>query len=129
MDFKQIKSNLLRNFVNKKKLTEEEKVEKFKSDLKFCAYFTVIFLLFRFFVYDWYIIPSCSMVPTLLIGDGPTFGGLMCSANIIYADLWIIGQTIPGRDKIHFVQTTQEEAKQARIEQMQMLKKADLVIR
>jgi biotin-dependent carboxylase-like uncharacterized protein len=67
--------------------------------------------------------------PTLLIGDGPTFGGLMCSANIIYADLWIIGQTIPGRDKIHFVQTTQEEAKQARIEQMQMLKKADLVIR
>ncbi len=71
MDFKQIKSNLLRNFVNKKKLTEEEKVEKFKSDLKFCAYFTVIFLLFRFFVYDWYIIPSCSMVPTLLIGDMP----------------------------------------------------------
>ncbi|MCR4600489.1 MAG: biotin-dependent carboxyltransferase family protein [Clostridia bacterium] len=66
--------------------------------------------------------------PTLLIGDGPTFGGLMCSANIIYADLWKIGQTIPGRDKIRFIQTTQEEAKKARIQQLQMLKKPDLVM-
>lgn len=66
--------------------------------------------------------------PTLLIGDGPTFGGLMCSANIIYADLWKIGQTIPGRDKIKFIQVSQEEAKQARIEQMEMLKANDLVI-
>ncbi len=66
--------------------------------------------------------------PTLLVGDGPTFGGLMCSANIIFADLWIIGQTIPGRDKIKFVQVTPEEAKAARIEQFEMLKKEDLVI-
>ena len=66
--------------------------------------------------------------PTLLVGDGPTFGGLMCSANIIYADLWIIGQVIPGRDKIKFVYTTPEEAKQARIKQSQMLKQKDLVI-
>ncbi|MDR1236092.1 MAG: signal peptidase I, partial [Holosporaceae bacterium] len=29
------------------------------------------FSLFRFFVYDWYIVPSSSMVPTLLIGDMP----------------------------------------------------------
>lgn len=66
--------------------------------------------------------------PTLLIGDGPTFGGLMCSANIIFADLWKIGQTIPGRDKIRFIQTTQEEAKTARIQQLQMLKEPDLVM-
>ncbi len=62
---------LERMFSKKEKLTPEEKRAKFKSDLKFCAWFTVIFMLFRFFVYDWYIVPSCSMVPTLLIGDMP----------------------------------------------------------
>ncbi len=56
---------------NEKELSPEEKKQKLRSDLKFCAYFTVIFLIFRFFVYDWYIVPSCSMVPTLLVGDMP----------------------------------------------------------
>lgn len=63
--------SLEKMFSKKEELTEEEKKAKFKSDLKFCAWFTVIFLIFRFFVYDWYIVPSCSMVPTLLIGDMP----------------------------------------------------------
>ena len=90
MNLEQIKSCLLKVFNNKgadnfsefdtelvekenssTELTEEEKRLKFKSDLKFCVYFTIIFSLFRFFVYDWYIIPSSSMVPTLLIGDMP----------------------------------------------------------
>lgn len=66
--------------------------------------------------------------PTLLIGDGPTFGGLMCSANIIFADLWIIGQTIPGRDKIKFVQVTQEDAVEAKRKQLELIGKSDLVI-
>lgn len=33
--------------------------------------FVFFFSLFRFFVFDWYIVPSSSMVPTLLIGDMP----------------------------------------------------------
>ncbi|MBQ7673104.1 MAG: signal peptidase I [Alphaproteobacteria bacterium] len=42
-----------------------------KEDLRFIAIFISIFALFRFFVYDYYIIPSSSMVPSLLIGDMP----------------------------------------------------------
>lgn len=45
--------------------------ESFSDDLKFIAVFVAIFALFRFFVYDYYIIPSSSMVPSLLIGDMP----------------------------------------------------------
>ena len=71
MNFSKIKSFVKGIFCDKKELTEEEKKSKFKSDLKFCAWFTVIFLIFRFFIYDWYIVPSCSMVPTLLVGDMP----------------------------------------------------------
>ena len=62
---------LERMFSKKEELTPEEKREKLKSDIKFCAWFTIVFMLFRFFVYDWYIVPSCSMVPTLLVGDMP----------------------------------------------------------
>ena len=54
-----------------KELTPEEKKKAFREDCKFIAAFIVIFSLFRFFVYDWYIVPSSSMVPTLLIGDMP----------------------------------------------------------
>ena len=71
LNLSSIKDYLKETFFKREELTPEEKREKFKSDLKFCAWFTVIFLLFRFFVYDWYIVPSCSMVPTLLIGDMP----------------------------------------------------------
>jgi signal peptidase I len=42
-----------------------------KDDIKFIAVFVVVFSFFRFFVYDYFIIPSSSMVPTLLIGDMP----------------------------------------------------------
>jgi len=71
LNLSSIKDYLKETFFKKEELTPEEKREKLKSDLKFCAWFTVVFLLFRFFVYDWYIVPSCSMVPTLLIGDMP----------------------------------------------------------
>ena len=47
------------------------KRNQLKSDLKFIAIFIVIFSLLRFFVYDYFIIPSSSMVPSLLIGDMP----------------------------------------------------------
>lgn len=71
MKVAKIKSLLKGIFKKKRALTSEEKKEKFRSDLRFCVVFTVVFLLFRFFVYDWYIVPSCSMVPTLLVGDMP----------------------------------------------------------
>lgn len=47
------------------------KKEKFKEDVRFIVIFVFFFSLFRFFAYDWYIVPSSSMVPTLLIGDMP----------------------------------------------------------
>ena len=42
-----------------------------KSDVKFILLFVLTFSLFRFFVYDYFIIPSSSMAPSLLIGDMP----------------------------------------------------------
>jgi signal peptidase I len=41
------------------------------SDTRFVIVFITTFCLARFFVYDYYIVPSSSMVPTLLIGDMP----------------------------------------------------------
>lgn len=52
--------------------SDKEKEEPtLKEDIKFIVIFVAIFALFRFFVYDYYIIPSSSMVPSLLIGDMP----------------------------------------------------------
>lgn len=48
-----------------------EKKSSFREDVKFIIIFVAIFSLFRFFVYDYFIIPSSSMVPSLLIGDMP----------------------------------------------------------
>jgi allophanate hydrolase subunit 2 len=48
--------------------------------------------------------------PSLLIADGPTLGGFICAINVINADLWRIGQAIPGSDKIVFEQVTPERA-------------------
>jgi signal peptidase I len=43
----------------------------FKEDIRFVVVFSFFFFLFRFLVADWYIVPSSSMVPTLLVGDMP----------------------------------------------------------
>ncbi|MDR1042973.1 MAG: biotin-dependent carboxyltransferase family protein [Clostridiales Family XIII bacterium] len=48
--------------------------------------------------------------PSLLIADGPTLGGFICSINVINADLWKIGQVTPGTGRIVFEQALQEEA-------------------
>lgn len=50
---------------------EKKEEPTLKEDIKFIVIFVAIFALFRFFVYDYYIIPSSSMVPSLLIGDMP----------------------------------------------------------
>ncbi|MDR1982382.1 MAG: signal peptidase I, partial [Holosporaceae bacterium] len=54
-----------------KKKQSEYNTEKFKDDIRFIVIFVFFFSLFRFFIYDWYIVPSSSMVPGLLIGDMP----------------------------------------------------------
>lgn len=51
--------------------TPEGKNSSLKDDIRFITIFVVVFSIFRFFIYDYFIIPSSSMVPTLLIGDMP----------------------------------------------------------
>jgi len=63
----------------------------------------------------------CGNTPILLIADGPTLGGYMVALQVIYADLWKIGQGTPGRDFIKFAYCTQEEAVQARKDQKEWL--------
>ena len=69
----------------------------------------------------------CGNTPILLIGDGPTLGGYMCTLQVINADLWKIGQGTPTRDRIRFVRCTQEEAVAARIAQKEMFTENALV--
>jgi biotin-dependent carboxylase-like uncharacterized protein len=54
--------------------------------------------------------------PSLLIADGPTLGGFICALNVINADLWRIGQAIPGSGAIVFEQVSPEEATRLRKE-------------
>jgi biotin-dependent carboxylase-like uncharacterized protein len=63
----------------------------------------------------------CGNTPILLIADGPTLGGYMVALQVIYADLWKIGQGTPGRDFFKFAYCTQEEAVRARKEQREWL--------
>ncbi|MDR2268282.1 MAG: signal peptidase I, partial [Holosporaceae bacterium] len=45
--------------------------KSFNENIGVPALIVLAFLSFRFFVYDYFIVPSSSMVPTLLIGDMP----------------------------------------------------------
>jgi biotin-dependent carboxylase-like uncharacterized protein len=68
----------------------------------------------------------CGNTPILLIADGPTLGGYLNPLQVIYADLWKIGQGTPGRDTFRFVYTTPEEAVEARKEMREWLTEASL---
>jgi biotin-dependent carboxylase-like uncharacterized protein len=59
--------------------------------------------------------------PSLLIADGPTLGGFICTLNVINVDLWKIGQAVPGKDKIKFEQVSTDEATKLRKEQREYL--------
>jgi biotin-dependent carboxylase-like uncharacterized protein len=63
----------------------------------------------------------CGNTPILLIADGPTLGGYLVALQVIYADLWKIGQGTPGRDFFRFAYCTPEEAVQARKAQKEWL--------
>lgn len=69
----------------------------------------------------------CGNTPILLIADGPTLGGYMCTLNVINADLYKIGQGAPGRDYISFAIATPEEAVIARKEQKELLSENSLL--
>jgi biotin-dependent carboxylase-like uncharacterized protein len=60
--------------------------------------------------------------PSLLIADGPTLGGFICTINVINADLWKIGQAIPGSGKIVFEQVSPEKATALRKEMRDFIK-------
>lgn len=63
----------------------------------------------------------CGNTPILLIADGPTLGGYVVVAHVIYADLWKIGQQTPGRDFVKLVYSTPEEAVKERVAQREWL--------
>lgn len=69
----------------------------------------------------------CGNTPVLLVADGPTLGGYMCALNVINADLWKVGQTAPSRDFFQFRMCSQEEATQARIDQVKLFGEEALV--
>lgn len=52
--------------------------------------------------------------PILLPREGPTSGGYVCALSVIYADQWILGQLVPGRDSVRFTYCTLDEAIQLR---------------
>jgi biotin-dependent carboxylase-like uncharacterized protein len=63
----------------------------------------------------------CGNTPVLLIADGPTLGGYMCSLSVINANLWKVGQGAPGRDYIQFKWCDSEEAIDERNRQKKLL--------
>src|SRR5439155_112007 len=42
----------------------------------------------------------CGDQPIILVADGPSLGGFICNATLIYASTWKVGQLVPGRDTI-----------------------------
>src|SRR5213080_2569810 len=54
----------------------------------------------------------CGDQPIILVADGPSLGGFICNATLVYASTWKVGQLVPGRDTITFKEVTIEEATQ-----------------
>lgn len=91
-----IKKGLLAFFGSSdRELTPEEKKKKFRSDMKFIGVFFLVYSIFRFFLYDWYIVPSGSMVPTMLIGDMPVVEKFRYGYS--KHSLWFSPQVFSGR--------------------------------
>ena len=78
-----------------------------------------------------YSVPGCLNIsgdtPIILPREGPTMGGYVCSLTVIYADQWMLGQIVPGRDMVKFVYCTPDEANQMRKEQNEVFQKASIV--
>jgi len=55
--------------------------------------------------------------PIIFPREAPTTGGYVCALTVIYADQWMLGQIVPGRDTVRFVYCTPDEAVQVKKEQ------------
>lgn len=65
--------------------------------------------------------PGCLNIsgdtPILFPRECPTSGGYICALSVVFADQWMLGQIIPGKDTVAFVYCTPEEAIRLRKEQ------------
>lgn len=52
----------------------------------------------------------CGDQPIILAADGPSLGGFICAATLIYASTWKAGQLVPGRDVVRFTEVSLEQA-------------------
>jgi len=68
----------------------------------------------------------CGDFGILLLRDTNTTGGFVCPLTVILADLWKIGQAMPGRDSVKFIYCSLEEAAQALAEREAMFTEESL---
>jgi len=76
--------------------------------------------------------PGCLNIsgdtPILFPRECPTLGGYVCALSVIYADQWMFGQIIPGKDIVKFVYCTPEEAVRIRKEQNEIFEEKSIIV-
>lgn len=76
--------------------------------------------------------PGCLNIsgdtPILFPRECPSSGGYVCPLSVIYADQWMFGQIIPGKDIVKFVYCTPEEAVRIRKKQNKILEEKSIII-
>jgi len=56
-------------------------------------------------------------MPVILTADGPSLGGFVSFATVVSAELWKVGQAVPGTDQIMFRKFSLQDALKIRTEQ------------
>ncbi len=76
--------------------------------------------------------PGCLNIsgdtPILFPRECPSSGGYVCPLSVIFADQWMFGQIIPGRDIVKFIYCTPEEAIKIRKEQNEVFQESSIFI-
>jgi allophanate hydrolase subunit 2 len=60
-------------------------------------------------------------MPIILTVDGPSLGGFVSCATVVSAELWKVGQAIPGVDTMRFKKLTIENGIKLRREQENLI--------
>jgi len=60
-------------------------------------------------------------MPIILTADGPSLGGFVSNATVVAAELWKVGQAVPGTDRIMFRKLTIQDAVRLRTDQEQLI--------
>jgi urea carboxylase len=60
-------------------------------------------------------------MPIILTADGPSLGGFVSNATVASAELWKVGQAVPGTDRIVFRKLTIEDAASLRTHQEELI--------